>query len=67
VNRKIRFYASLGWANDMRAEVVDMVEVGYDGWDEMTAKERENACEEYYNDSFLPNILDSGWHEEDGQ
>jgi hypothetical protein len=67
MNRNIRFHASLGWAGDTREDVVDMVEIGYEGWDEMTEVEQAKACEEYYSDSFLPNILDSGWYEVDGQ
>ncbi len=62
MNRKIRFYASLGWANDLREEIIDMVEVGYDDWDDMNVAEQEKACNEFYGD-WLAGVLDSGWHE----
>ncbi len=64
MNRLIRFHASLGWANDTREEVVDMVEAGYDDWDEMRVAEQEKVCEEFHDD-WLANVLDSGWHEAD--
>lgn len=64
MNRKIRFHASLGWINDTREEVVDMVELGCDDWDEMTEADQMKACAEFHDD-WLGNVLDSGWHEVD--
>lgn len=64
MNRRIRFYASLGWANDLREEVIDMVEAGYEDWDEMPVADQDKACEELYED-WLAGVLDSGWHEAD--
>ena len=65
MNSKIRFYASLGWANDLREEVVDMVEIGYEDWDSMKVEDQDKACEQFYED-WLAGVLDAGWHE-DGQ
>lgn len=64
MNRRVRFYASLGWVNDTREETVDMVEIGYEDWDEMSDTEQGKACEEFYED-WLAGVLDSGWHEAD--
>ena len=64
MNRKIQFFASLGWVNDERKEVVDMVDdAGRDDWDSMSEAEQDKACEQYFNESFLPNYLDAGWGE----